>query len=122
MKISGLLCSARLALALISFLGCIILYASRSNLSFSLVCMVNQTAIQQTDASLTTPKHRISGCQAEGLEHVVEKPTVCCDIFITRLNRQFLNQIPSTVEFKPLKYSIALKSAINYKLSTPKIQ
>ncbi|KAI6177635.1 MFS domain-containing protein [Aphelenchoides bicaudatus] len=69
----SLLCSARLALALISFLGCVILYASRSNLSFSLVCMVNQTAIQTTDIS-ELPKHRVSECQADG--NVANKVTV----------------------------------------------
>ncbi|KAI6215332.1 hypothetical protein M3Y94_00373100 [Aphelenchoides besseyi] len=54
----GLLCSARLNFAFLSFLGCVILYASRSNLSFSLVCMVNNTAIElQNGPALTSKKN-----------------------------------------------------------------
>jgi hypothetical protein len=42
---SALLCSSRFNLALICFLGCVIIYALRSNLSFAIVCMVKPTAI-----------------------------------------------------------------------------
>ncbi|VDK76482.1 unnamed protein product, partial [Onchocerca ochengi] len=41
-----LLGSARLNLALIGFLGCIIIYALRTNVSVAIVCMVNSTAVE----------------------------------------------------------------------------
>ncbi|KAK7500791.1 hypothetical protein BaRGS_00008035 [Batillaria attramentaria] len=44
-KIPRLWCSARLNLAVLAMLGCICFYSLRVNLSFSVVCMVNHTAI-----------------------------------------------------------------------------
>jgi ACS family sodium-dependent inorganic phosphate cotransporter-like MFS transporter 5 len=42
--------SCRLALAFVGFLGFINLYALRVNMSVAMVCMVNQTAVKETDA------------------------------------------------------------------------
>jgi len=44
---TGLLLSTRLSLALISFLGCMLTYAMRTNVSFAIVCMVNTTAVTE---------------------------------------------------------------------------
>ncbi|TKR77023.1 hypothetical protein L596_018073 [Steinernema carpocapsae] len=48
----GLLLSTRLSLALISFLGCMLTYAMRTNISFAIVCMVNSTAISEPSFNL----------------------------------------------------------------------
>lgn len=62
-KPPGLLCSTRLNLALVCFLGCVIVYALRSDVSFAIVCMVNSTALelsneqqQQLSPQATTSK------------------------------------------------------------------
>jgi len=47
---SALLCSTRLNLALASFLGCVIIYALRSNLSFAIVCMVEPAKPENASA------------------------------------------------------------------------
>jgi hypothetical protein len=46
--------SMRLTLALIGFLGFVVVYACRVNLSVALVCMVNQTAIGNPSSSNAT--------------------------------------------------------------------
>ncbi|CAD5217471.1 unnamed protein product [Bursaphelenchus okinawaensis] len=63
----GVLCSTRFNLALICFLGCVIVYACRSNLSFALVCMVNSTAI---DDGVQT---KISACGRIAQTNTVDK-------------------------------------------------
>ena len=40
------LCSCRLTLGLVGFLGFLNLYALRINMSVAMVCMVNQTAVR----------------------------------------------------------------------------
>ncbi|KAI1729016.1 major facilitator superfamily domain-containing protein [Ditylenchus destructor] len=62
-KRAGLLCSTRLNLALISFLGCAIVYTLRSNLSFAVVCMVDSSA------------DPLNSSQKEGIS--VPKPEEC---------------------------------------------
>ena len=44
--------STRLTLALVAFIGIVMIYSCRVNLSVALVCMVNQTAIKRTYFSL----------------------------------------------------------------------
>lgn len=44
-KPPALIGSSRLNLALIGFLGCVVVYALRSDVSFAIVCMVNSTAV-----------------------------------------------------------------------------
>jgi MFS family permease len=56
----GLLLSTRFALALICFLGCVIIYALRSDVSFAIVCMVNSTALEAIDG--TNGKSASSAC------------------------------------------------------------
>ena len=41
--------SCRVTLALVGFLGFLNLYAMRINLSVAIVCMVNQTAVAETE-------------------------------------------------------------------------
>lgn len=41
------LLTSRVALAIVGFLGFVNLYALRVNLSVAMVCMINQTAVQQ---------------------------------------------------------------------------
>ncbi|XP_076461250.1 putative transporter slc-17.2 [Babylonia areolata] len=48
--IPRLWCSARLNLAILSMLGCVCFYSLRVNVSFTVVCMVNHTAIAITGA------------------------------------------------------------------------
>uniref|UniRef100_F1L297 Sialin n=1 Tax=Ascaris suum TaxID=6253 RepID=F1L297_ASCSU len=42
---SPVVCSTRLTLALVSFLGCVCVYMLRNDVSFAIVCMVNSTAV-----------------------------------------------------------------------------
>ncbi|KAK7111022.1 uncharacterized transporter slc-17.2-like [Littorina saxatilis] len=50
-RIPRLWCSARLNLAILTMLGCVCFYSLRVNVSFSVVCMVNYTAISAIDAA-----------------------------------------------------------------------
>ncbi|VDO42560.1 unnamed protein product, partial [Onchocerca flexuosa] len=51
LKMTALLGSARLNLALIGFLGCIIIYTLRTNVSVAIVCMVNSTAVEMLSSA-----------------------------------------------------------------------
>uniref|UniRef100_A0A0M3IKK9 MFS domain-containing protein n=1 Tax=Ascaris lumbricoides TaxID=6252 RepID=A0A0M3IKK9_ASCLU len=42
---TAVVCSTRLTLALVSFLGCVCVYMLRNDVSFAIVCMVNSTAV-----------------------------------------------------------------------------
>ncbi|MCP9258952.1 putative transporter C38C10.2 [Dirofilaria immitis] len=51
---TAVLGSARFNLALVGFLGCIIVYALRTNVSFAIVCMVNSTAVDMLSGISST--------------------------------------------------------------------
>ena len=71
-----LCCSSRLNLAILSMLGCVCFYSLRVNVSFSVVCMVNHTAISAVvddavedvgdDASMTVAWNNSNTSQAVG--------------------------------------------------------
>lgn len=65
-NVPGLCLSTRLNLAFVCFLGCIIVYAVRSNISFAIVCMVNSTAIEQPSDDLAESSHKQSQCTRAG--------------------------------------------------------
>ncbi|KAK0416233.1 hypothetical protein QR680_012364 [Steinernema hermaphroditum] len=66
----GLLLSTRLSLALISFLGCMLTYAMRTNISFAIVCMVNSTAVADLTPSVLndSAKTAASSCARHHIE------------------------------------------------------
>ncbi|VDN02953.1 unnamed protein product [Thelazia callipaeda] len=63
-----LLGSTRLNLAFIGFLGCVIVYALRSNVSFAIVCMVNSTAVEMSDSNNVNSSGKIVTCQAHSAD------------------------------------------------------
>uniref|UniRef100_A0AC35G5B8 Major facilitator superfamily (MFS) profile domain-containing protein n=1 Tax=Panagrolaimus sp. PS1159 TaxID=55785 RepID=A0AC35G5B8_9BILA len=71
---SGICLSTRLNLAFVCFLGTIIVYALRSNVSFAIVCMVNSTALEITNQSIP----------------VSQKESQC--IRVTNLNESFYEE------------------------------
>ena len=50
-NLPGICLSTRLNLAFVCFLGTVLIYALRSNVSFAIVCMVNTTALEISDTS-----------------------------------------------------------------------
>ncbi|EFO13540.2 hypothetical protein LOAG_14988 [Loa loa] len=75
---TALLGSARFNLALIGFLGCVVIYALRTDVSFAIVCMVNSTAVEMlsgTGGANITKK--ASACALHGDSESTEKDTVC---------------------------------------------
>ncbi|VDM50847.1 unnamed protein product [Toxocara canis] len=75
MKAPRLLGSTRLALALVGFFGCVVIYALRSDVSFAIVCMVNGTAVEQMTGSNNETK--VSSCHTSSDSDAVEKEVVC---------------------------------------------
>uniref|UniRef100_A0AC34PW06 Major facilitator superfamily (MFS) profile domain-containing protein n=1 Tax=Panagrolaimus sp. JU765 TaxID=591449 RepID=A0AC34PW06_9BILA len=70
----GLCMSTRLNLAFVCFLGCIIVYALRTNVSIAIVCMVNATAVEQLSNSSSLESVKESQCARSSNETVeVEK-------------------------------------------------
>lgn len=70
--------SARLNLALIGFLGCVVVYALRTDVSFAIVCMVNSTAVDilaGTGGANVTKK--AATCSSQGGSVSIEKDTAC---------------------------------------------
>ncbi|MFH4980167.1 hypothetical protein AB6A40_006876 [Gnathostoma spinigerum] len=55
----AMVCSQRLTLAIVGFFGCLITFALRTDLSFAIVCMVNETAINVASG---TSGHKHSMC------------------------------------------------------------
>lgn len=60
------ICTTRVALAIIAFLGFVILYALRVNMSVALVCMVNHTAIDLMHSNQSTTERYANNATATG--------------------------------------------------------
>ncbi|VDK52893.1 unnamed protein product [Gongylonema pulchrum] len=60
---TALLGSTRFNLALIGFLGCVVIYALRSDVSFAIVCMVNSTAVDLLAGNTKSNVSKHTTCQ-----------------------------------------------------------
>ncbi|XP_025093980.1 putative inorganic phosphate cotransporter isoform X2 [Pomacea canaliculata] len=68
-------CSARLHLAFLAMLGCVCFYSLRVNISFSIVCMVNHTAISMSPALIATNESENASTIGPTLPGLTEKST-----------------------------------------------
>lgn len=76
-KAPALLGSARFNLAIIGLLGCTVIYATRGDLSFAMVCMVNSTAVKKlSDASGTNGTIKGTTCVQQDQNESTDKDTV----------------------------------------------
>ncbi|KAK6101024.1 Major Facilitator Superfamily protein [Brugia malayi] len=75
---TALLGSARLNLALVGFLGCVVIYALRTDVSVAIVCMVNSTAVDMITGAgdINVTKKATATCSVQSETKSTEKDTV----------------------------------------------
>ncbi|CAG9540994.1 unnamed protein product [Cercopithifilaria johnstoni] len=73
---TALLGSARFNLALVGFLGCVAIYALRTDVSFAIVCMVNSTAVDMLSGDGGTNVKKATTCALQNDSESIEKDTI----------------------------------------------
>ena len=104
-NVPGLCLSTRLNMAFVCFLGCIIVYAVRSNISFAIVCMVNSTAIEQSGEDIIEDSNKEGQCvrTGKGNESVEAEEVSDFSSFLKLCSvSQFLKKIRKYFEFRLL--------------------
>ncbi|KAM3724123.1 putative transporter slc-17.2 [Dirofilaria immitis] len=87
---TAVLGSARFNLALVGFLGCIIVYALRTNVSFAIVCMVNSTAVDMLSGISSTNVTKKATTYAPQNNNELEKDTIMGELVWKKVEQGYV--------------------------------